>query len=91
MLRTRSADLLLLAVLLSLVAAPIARAQSVGDAVSDLRSHGVTFEDGALTNQEIAQLDALAGRSPTRCTQPGDGSPALISRQSETGERVATC
>jgi hypothetical protein len=39
-----------------------AHAQNVDPAVDDLRDHDVTYEDGALTPEELDQLDALTKR-----------------------------
>ncbi len=50
-----------------------ATAQSVKNAVSDLKTHDVTFEDGALTDQDIDELDSLTSR-----LQSGDGYLKVI-------------
>ena len=43
-------------------ASPAARAQQVDPAVADLRDHDVTFEDGALTNGELDDLDSTTAK-----------------------------
>jgi hypothetical protein len=45
-----------------LAAPSAAYAQNVDPAVDDLRDHDVTYEDGALTAEELDQLDALTKR-----------------------------
>ena len=61
MLRPRRA--LLIAVAIGVVLAPaVAGAQEVGSAAEDLRGNDVTYEDGALTQRELDDLDAAAGR-----------------------------
>ena len=47
------------AALAPLLAAPVA-AQDVNAAVEDLRDHDVTFEEGAVDDRDIAELDAVA-------------------------------
>jgi hypothetical protein len=59
--RARPVALLALAVL-TLVAAAPAAGQDVGAAVADLRDHDVTFEEGAVDDQDVDELDAATAR-----------------------------
>ena len=49
-----------------------AGAHNVNNAVDDLRTHDVTFEQGALTNKDIDELDALTSR------RQGDGYVKVV-------------
>ena len=62
MIRLRTAAVVAAALVAVVLAPGPAHAQSVDRAVEDLGSHDVTFEEGAVTDQDVAELDDVTAQ-----------------------------